>query len=548
MRKNSYLLLIAPLLAASCFKPHYVRPHIDTPCSWRYETDSEASSLCNQRWWEQLQDPVLNELIAKALRNNKDLKVALYRVEQYYARFHQALAPFFPAFGVDAAFNRQRSTLGNSSTLNNFDQANGMPPTPNNGVGGIKSFISNNYQLFFVTSWELDFWGRIRSSSEAAYAELLAEVEGRRAAVLSLVAAVANGYITLRELDGQKEVSWQTLQSRLESLQLAKDRFDLGETSEIEVKQAEAEVQSAAIRYTEFERAIPQQENLLSVLIGENPHTIPRGVSINNFHYPLDIPTSLPSELLTRRPDIMRAEELLIAANARITEARALYFPQISLTGLIGSESLELKNFLNSATQLWQYSVNALMPLFTGGAIYSKVEEAAAVRQQALYNYSQVILRAFAEVDDALIAYQKNKELVLQHKKQVAILQDYLLLARLRYGEGEIDYLNVLDAERSLFDAALQSVAAQAESFTALVALYKALGGGWVDAADAEALAPNTFNEEPPISLPVQSPISYENEGQPLFKAPIDVENDEAWIIFPVDEPSYFEEGGLPLC
>lgn len=347
----------------------------------------------------------------------------------------------------------------------------------------------NDYLAFFALNWELDFWGRISGASEEAYAELLSQVEARRAVVLTLVSSIANAYITLRKLDSLLEISKKTLDSRIESLKLAINRFELGETSELEVKQAEAEVEIAAISALEFERAIPQQENLLSVLIGENPSSIERGRSIETFEYPQSIPAGLPSDLLVRRPDIVEAEDLLIAKNAEVTHARALFFPQIILTGKYGSESILLKNFLSSPAEFWQYGISALQILFDAGKTRYQVEAAKAEREEALAAYRQTILIAFKEVNDGLVACKMNQELVIERQKQVKVLSDYLKLATLRYQEGEVDYLNVLDAERSLFDAQLSQTEAYANNFTAVVQLYSALGGGWVDDADAFAIS-----------------------------------------------------------
>lgn len=470
MRRLSSIIGII-LLLTGCMRPHYQPPYVSIPDSWRIDAD-ESSTLCNMRWWEQFQDPVLNGLIITALRNNQDLKVAIARVFEYQARLGITNADLYPSVYGNALYTRTQLPLT-------------LPTAPlSPGV----SRIQNNFQLYFSLAWQLDFWGRLRSASEASYAELLAQVEARRAVAVTVVTSVANTYILLRQLDGQLEVSRKTLESRLESLKLATYRFELGETSEIEVKQAEAEVEDAAIRMLEFEREIPQQENLLSILLGENPRSIERGLTLDLFQYPVTVPTGLPSDLLSRRPDIVQAEESLIAANARVAEAKALFFPQITLTGLYGNESAKLSDLLTSPAQIWQYGITVLEPIFDAGKTGYRVDAARAIRTEALYTYFQTILNAFREVNDALIAYQKNLQLVKEHQRQVNVLRDYLKLAQLRYEEGEIDYLNVLDAERSLFDAQLQLVQAQAESFIALVQLYGALGGGWVIEVDAIAL------------------------------------------------------------
>lgn len=465
------------LMLTACFRPNYTPQYVALPNEWRLD-NNEASTLCNIAWWESFEDPLFNEYITIALRNNQDLKVAIERVLEFRAHLGVVNSARFPTLDGNASYARIESSLAIPGGLS--VEQGGLP----RGI----SRINNDFQAFFSLSWELDFWGRVASATEAAYADYLSKIEARRAVVLSLVTSVANGYIILRQLDAQLEVSEKTLESRIESLKLAKYRFELGETSEIEVKQAESEVEVAAIRVIEFQREIPKQENLLSILLGFNPGSIERGKAIGNFAYPLEIPTGLPSDLLTRRPDIIEAEDNLIAANARVTEARAQYFPQISLTGLFGNESSELHKLLTSPAQMWQYGLSAVQPIFNAGKTIFQVEEAKAVRNELLFRYRQTILNAFREVDDGLISYEKNRELVLEHQKQVKVLSDYLHLAQLRYNEGEIDYLNVLDAERQLFNAQLDLVQAQADSFVAVVQIYGALGGGWVVDADQIAV------------------------------------------------------------
>lgn len=454
-------ILSLAILLTSCFRPNYTPQKVDTPPSWRVETN-EGSALCNFDWWTQFEDPVLNQLILIALDNNLDLRIAISRVLEYYARLKITNAALFPQVDGNASYQRNQLSL-----------ASPIFETP--GVGR----ITNQFQASFNLNWELDFWGRVRSASEAAYADFLSQVEARRGVMLTVISSVANTYIVLRQLDAQLNISKRTLQSRTESLKLAQDRFEMGETSEIEVKQEESQVEIAMVRLIELERDIPQQENLLSILLGENPRNIERGLQLEEFQYPLSIPAGLPSDLLFRRPDILEAEDQLIAVNARVTQARALFFPQIFLTGFYGSQSDHLHSFLTSPAEVWQYGFNVVQTIFDAGRTFYLVKEVKAQRDQALFNYRKVILNAFREVNDALVAYQKNKELVLEHQKQVKVLTEYLHLAQLRYAEGEIDYLNVLDAQRELFDAELQMVQAQALSFIAAVNLYSALGGGW---------------------------------------------------------------------
>lgn len=484
MRKLAWVLPLLFLLT-HCIRPEYDKQYVNLPESWRLEAD-EGTTACNFRWWEQFHDPVLDEMILVALRNNQDLKVAISRVLEFYARYRVVSAELYPFINGNASYLRTKNSIA-------FDPITPVPVGPT--IPGLRR-IDNNFQAFFSLNWELDFWGRVSGLSEAAYADLLSQVESRRSVVITVVTSVVNAYIVLRDLDSQLEVSKRTKESRLQSLRLARDRFKQGETSELEIKQAESEVEIAAIRVIEFERDIFKQENLLSILLGENPRSIERGNTIETFQYPLCIPTGLPSELLLRRPDIIGAEANLIALNARVTAARALFFPQVNLTGMYGSQSDHLRRLFTSPAEMWQYGFTAVQSIFNAGQTYYQVEAVKAERDEALFEYRQVILNAFREVNDALISSEKNQELVIEHTYQVQVLKDYLSLANLRYSEGEIDYLNVLDAERSLFDAQLQLVQAQADNFIAIVQLYSALGGGWVVDADSIALSPELCTNE----------------------------------------------------
>jgi multidrug efflux system outer membrane protein len=302
---------------------------------------------------------------------------------------------------------------------------------------------------------------------------------------LTLVSAVAEAYIFLRQLDLELEIALATLESRRESLQIAKYRFEGGVTSEIEVTQAEFAYQDTLGSLKQLERLIPQQENLLSILLGQNPGSILRGKSVYQLTLPKEVPMGLPSDLLERRPDILQAENQLIAANANIGVARAAFFPQISLTGLFGGDSFELKKVFTKGARTWQIGGTLLQQIFTGGALIGQLRVTEAQKEEAVFGYEQTILNAFREVDDALIGHKKAKEEVIVRKAEVDALKEYLHLAWLRYYEGETQYLTVLDAERQLFAAEIQQAETQGDLFTTLVQIYKALGGGWVVDADS---------------------------------------------------------------
>jgi multidrug efflux system outer membrane protein len=504
MRKAAWLFGMLAI-AGGCGRPHYEPQYVNIPEEWRFSID-DGDTLCNARWWEELKDPVLNELILIALRNNQDLRVAIARVCEYYAKLGITNANMYPFVNGNAAFSRSQSSL--ATPLGSLDTTAlpGLPRIPR---------IYNDFLANFSLAWQLDFWGQLASATEAAYAEYLGSIEARRSVLLTVVISTAQAYIQLRSLDAQLQVAIETRQSREESLKLAISRFNLGETSELEVVQAEAELEIAVLRQLEFERDIPIQENQLSVLLGQTPRSVERGSSIGAFEYPLSIPAGLPSDLLYRRPDIIQAEDSLIAANARVSEARALFFPQINLTGFYGNESDHLHKLFTSPANAWQWGLAALQPIYNSGQIYYQVEEATAIRNEALFAYRQVIIKAFAEVDSALIAYHKNLELVAENQKQVKILTEYVKLATLRYDEGEVDYLNVLDAQRALFDAQLELIQAQANSFDAVIELYGALGGGWVLDADALALKEYDVEEDQPCCEEAEDDIKEASPAEP---------------------------------
>jgi multidrug efflux system outer membrane protein len=433
------------------------------PCSWRVEADKETTFV-NMRWWESLGDPVLNELIETALHQNKDLQVAIYRVCEFFARYTVARAPLLPQINLDATAVKERIPPAESLT----------------GKGVITPF----YTYMFTLSYELDFWGLVQSQAHAACAQALAAIQNRRTVVLTLVTAVASAYIQLRELDRELKISFDTLEDRKEFLRLATIRYEGGLTSEIEVTQAAALYEEALAEITFLEQAIPQQENLISVLIGLPSTNIVRGREIDAFCFPPVIPAGLPAELLIRRPDILAAEFQLIAANAEIGAARAAFFPQINLIALFGGESFKFSTLFSGKNRIWEFGTSIMQPIFTGGQLTGELNIAVAQKQEALYTYEQTILTAISEVNNALIALRQTQELVRVQEGNVAANKEYLRLSWLQYYEGQTDYLTVLDAETRLFDAQIQLTQAQGGVFIALVEVYKALGGGWVIDAD----------------------------------------------------------------
>jgi multidrug efflux system outer membrane protein len=462
-------VLISSLVALTLFGcavgPNYQRPSVETPPSWRFE-EKETREVANTAWWEQFDDPVLNEVIQTALRENKDLKIAAARVEEFVGRYVTARAALFPQVGAGASAGRSRRTE--------------KGPVP------LSSAVENpadTYQVFLNANWEINLWGKLRRATEAARAYLLSTEEGRRAVILTLVTSVASAYVNLRDLDKQLDIAKRTVKNREESYNLFKLRFEKGVISETELYQAKSEYEQALATIPFFEKTIAHQENVLSVLLGRNPGLIPRGKKVDEFVLPF-VPAGLPSDLLANRPDIRQAEQDLIAANAMIGVAKSLYFPSISLTGLFGYESADLSNLFMGPAKTWSWVAPLTAPTFTGGAIRGQVRSAEAGQQQALLRYQQSIQAGFREVEDALVDQRKSREQLEVQARQVESLGNYARLARLRFDSGYTSYLEVLDAERSLFNAELSLAQTKGVLFQALVNLYKAMGGGWVLEAD----------------------------------------------------------------
>lgn len=464
--RNLWTILILVIFASGCtVGPDYKRPSVDIPTDWRVN-EQEARELADSEWWRQFNDPVMNDLIATALRENKDLLIAAARIEEFAGRYGIVRADLFPQVGGAAEYTRQRVTETGDNRL-----ASGYKVT------------TDTYSATLNAGWEIDLWGRIRRSTEAARAQLIASEEGRRAVILSLVSNVASAYINLRDLDRQLEISRNTADSRGKSYQLFKERFAGGIISDLELSQNRSQYEEALASIPGLEKAVAQQENGLSVLLGRNPGPIVRGKSIDQLTLPTVV-AGLPSDLLERRPDIRQAEQNLIAANAQIGVAKAAYFPTISLTGAFGSASGDLSDLFKGPSKIWQYSAPVSLPIFTAGKIAGSVQAAEAIQQQALLAYQQAIQNGFRDVNDALADQAQTRKQLAAQKNQVDSLRQYAGIARLRYDNGYTDYLAVLDAERSLFNAELAYTQTQGNLHLALVNMYKAMGGGWVQKAD----------------------------------------------------------------
>ena len=464
----------APVLAAALVAmlsgctvgPDYVRQLFETPPNWRVDYP-QAAQLTNLRWWEQFQDPVLNQLVETALRNNQDIRIAAERVEQYLGQLQTTRSQFFPqlSYGLEVSRNRASEV--------------GYPP----------SSIDPWYKLYQGTvnaAWQIDLFGRVRRQSEAAQARVFASEQGRRGTLLTVVTSVAAGYITLRSLDRQLEIARATADNYAGTLRIFQLRFQAGVVSQVEVSQIESQYQQALIAIPRFEQQVAAQENMLSVLLGQNPGQIPRGRSLEGITLPV-VPPGLPSSLIERRPDVLQAEQNLIAANADIGVARSLYFPTISITGLLGSVSAASSDFMTGPAQVAAIAAGVSGPIFTFGNIEGQVRSAEAGERAALASYQLAILNALKDTNDALIGTQKSAEALVANQARVKALREYARLSRLRFENGTASYLDVLYADNELFSAELAAVSANSDRIVQLISVYRALGGGWVDAVDPMA-------------------------------------------------------------
>jgi multidrug efflux system outer membrane protein len=466
MNKAILSLVVAMLLVGCALGPDYKRPAIDAPQAWRVE-QNEAQETANTAWWHQFDDPVLDGLIDAALKQNYDLRIATARVDEFVGRYWVGRSGLFPQIGANALAGQNRVS------------EEGMSPLLSSALKN----PADSYRANFTGSWEIDIWGKLRRATEASKADLLSTEEARQAVILSLVSAVANSYINLRDLDKQLEVTRRTAKVREDSYKLFKLRYEGGVISELELNQVKSEYEQALATIPQIEKQIAFQENALSLLIGRNPGPITRGKGLDALVLPA-VPAGLPSDLLAKRPDIRQAEQALVAANARIGVAKAQFFPTISLTGLFGWASADLSSLFTGPAQVWSWGGALAAPIFTGGSLTGQLRATEAIQQQALFNYQAVIQTAFREVEDSLADQKRTREQMEAQKRQVDSLKEYARIANLRYENGYTSYIEVLDAERSLFSAELGYAQTQGVLFQALVNLYKTMGGGWVVEAD----------------------------------------------------------------
>jgi len=445
---------VAALLLAGCtVGPDYRRPPVPAPTGWRDGAlPADAASLADLPWWQLFQDEALRELIVVAIEENKDLRIAVTRVDQARAQLGVTRAAQFPQ--VDA---------GASATTNRTSDT-----TRPRGMSVETGLLSTTVDL----SFEIDLWGRLRRASEAARVELLATEEARQAVVMALVGDVATTYLGLRELDLELLITRRTVE-------IARDRFEGGLTSGLDLRQAEAELASTSAQIPDLERQIAQTENQLSILLGKNPGGIGRGRPLTGQTFPPAVPAGLPSALLERRPDIRQTEATLIAANARIGVAKAAFFPQISLTGFFGVESAALSDLFTGPSRIWQFGPTVTLPIFNAGRNRANLQLTEARQREAAIRYEQAIQQAFREVEDALVAHRKARGGLAEQDAAVRASREALEIAELRYTGGRTSYLDVLVAQRTLLAAELAQSRTLRGQLVAVVQLYKALGGGW---------------------------------------------------------------------
>jgi multidrug efflux system outer membrane protein len=462
------VFLAAMVLAGCTLGPNYHRPLVTTPENFRAPEPlpaPQATSLADLKWWEVFKDEKLQELIRAALAANYDLRDAVVRVDEARASLGVTRANQFPQLGA-----------GGSIEFNRLSR-DGQTPLP-------ATFLPSQNRTFGeatlnLLSFEVDIWGRLRRATEAARANLLGAEENRKAVVVTLVSDVATAYLHLRELDYELEISKATLATRQDSLHLTINRQTGGVATLLDLRQAEQLVDTAEQTIPQLQQQIEQTENQITLLLGQSPAGIVRGQDFMKQELPPEVPAGLPSTLLERRPDILAAEQNLVAANANIGVAKAAYFPRISMSAFLGGQSTQLASLFNGPHSAWSFVPQVSQPIFAAGALKSGVNLAQAQREAALIQYEKAIQTAFTDVSNALIAHQRVRESREKQEALVAALQDRTRLAYVRYRGGVDTQLNALDADRDLFQAQLSLAEIRLNELLSVVQLYKALGGGW---------------------------------------------------------------------
>jgi multidrug efflux system outer membrane protein len=461
LAKLLIVLSIAASLMGCKVGPNYKKPVVQTPSEYRdlqqkAQLQAQVASYADLPWWQVFQDPKLQELIRTALKQNYDLQLATERINEARAQLVVARSSLFPQVSGNANFQ-----------------------------GGKEPTFQTKYNFLTLTAdaaFQLDFFGRLRRATEAARAQLLATEDARQTVTLTLVSEVASDYFALLQLDLALQITNKTIQTQIDSIKLTTLRLQHGVATKLEVLQAQQTLDTANATIPDLERQIAQEENAISILLGDYPHDVQRGLPLIEQSLPPEVPAGLPSALLERRPDIREAEQNLVTANAEIGVAKAQFFPQISLTGYGGGvfgRSSAFSSLMSSQLGVWSYGAQVSQPIFTGGALKGNLRTAESVHQQALIVYRQTIQRAFGDVSDALIGYQKFHQVRLRQQDSVADLQESVRLSVDRYQGGTTNYLEVLDGQRALYSAELTLAQARGDEYQSLVQLYRTLGGGW---------------------------------------------------------------------
>ena len=463
--KPIVLSLCAVLALSSCVVgPNYKRPDVQAPTEFRgADAPAEPQSLAELEWFNLFEDDVLKQLVSTALEQNFDLRIATERVLQARAQLGITRSEQFPTLDADAEFVANRGSSAGSIVF--------IPRGTNLDV--------SYTQAGFSLGWELDLWGRVRRLTESARAQYLATEEARHGVITTLISDVTGLYFALRELDLELEIAGKTRGTAENGLRLTQLRHDQGVATGLDVSQAKQFLYTATAQIAGTERAVSQTENALSLLLGRSPGGIPRGKGLEDFKAPPEVPAGLPSALLERRPDIREAEGMLIAANALIGAARAQYFPKISLTGFLGGQSRALSDLFTGSARFWSFSPGVTAPIFNVSRTRSNVRSAESQQREALIRYERSIQNAFREVSDSLIGYRKTVEQREQQELLVDALRETQRLSNLRYEGGLDSYLQVLDADRNLFQGDLALARLRQRELDTIVQLYRALGGGW---------------------------------------------------------------------
>jgi outer membrane protein, multidrug efflux system len=455
------------LAAAGCrVGPNYERPKLEPPAQYRGAEGAAPAteSMADVPWWRVFEDPALQTLVREAIANNLDLRAASARVVESRALAGIAKSYLYPDIGVGfGTAQEQRSRVGDPKLTK--EQA--------------PDRTYSNWALNGSLSWEIDLFGRIRRGREAAFAQYLATEEGRRAVVITLVGDIASTYFYLRELDLQLEIARRTLKINDETVAFYSTRLKGGVSNRLEVDQAKANRAVTAAAIPDIEQQIAIAENALSVLLGRPPGAIARGLALGERDVPPAIPAGLPAQLIERRPDVVAAEQLLVAANANIGAAKALFYPTISLTGSLGTVSSSLSDFLSADSIVWSFGAGLLQPIFNGGRIKQNYNAAVARYDVALAQYQKAALNGYREVADSLVTIQKLAERRIEIESGVDALRDATQLSRARYDTGLSSYLEVLIADQQLFSQEIRLAQVRGSQLRAVAQLYRALGGGW---------------------------------------------------------------------